>query len=99
MPLLKKDFTQEFAQQRKAFRHWALLILLTIIALGVVLPLLFSFLTLSLTFLKTYLTICVILLLFSFPAAIKYSKCPHCKKFMGRTVSKFCPNCGVQTHK
>lgn len=96
MPPGGKNFTQEFALQRKKFRPWAILILLTVLALGVVLPLLFSVLTFSPTFFKTYITIGSVVLLFAIPSAIKYSKCPNCKKFMGRTISKFCPTCGAQ---
>ncbi len=95
----KKDFTKEFSNQKTNFRPWGILLLVSVLALLVVLPILFFVLKLVQAFLIIYILVFVILLILTLPKVIKLSKCPSCKKYMGRDVSKFCPVCGVQIQK
>lgn len=96
MNTLKKDFTQEFSAQKAKLRPWAILALVAVCAVLVVLPVLFGSLNLSREFVTIYWVVCAILLLSVIPAFIRASKCPNCRKFMGKKVSKNCSLCGVK---
>lgn len=96
MAELKKDFTKEFTAQKLKLRPWAILILATIVALVLVLPVLFVTLSFGMIFFTSYIALCIVVLLFSIPSVIKASRCPNCKKYLGRDISKLCPMCGVQ---
>ena len=92
----KQDFSEEFIAQRVKMRPWAILIALVFLAIIVVLPLLFFTIGLSTTFFTIYVTVSAALLIIALPSVIKLSRCPSCKKYMGRDISKFCPVCGVK---
>lgn len=95
----KKDFTDKFAAQKAKLRPWAILVIVTIIAIIIVLPIMFFTSALDSTFLMVYITVCAIALLSAIPSFITLSRCPNCKKYMGRDISKHCPVCGVRIQK
>lgn len=95
----KKDFTKEFEIRRKRFLPWAILILISVLGIIIILPILYATSDLDIKSLGIYGTIFAILLMLAINKVIQYSKCPNCKKYMGRDISKFCPICGVQIQK
>ena len=92
----KQDFRQEFTTQRKKLRPWAILLLVLITFLLIVTPILFFVIELDKNLFTGYLTIFVILSLFILAKVVKLSKCPSCKKYMGRDIGKSCSNCDVK---
>ena len=96
MPNSKENFTKQFAEQKTKFRPWAVLLLIDTVALTIILPILFFTIKLNKTFITAYITIFAVLIVVALPQVIKVSRCPNCKKYMGRDISKFCPVCGVQ---
>lgn len=93
------DFTKQYKKQREKFRPWAIFMLVIMTALTIILPILAITIQIDKSFVMTYVAICVGLLILTVPSLIKASKCPNCKKYMGRDLSRFCPVCGVQIQK
>lgn len=91
-----KDFIKEYSDITAKFKPTALLMFVALIGLIVILPILYFTINMDQQFLTIFVGACTIMLIFSIPAWLKVSKCPNCKKFMGREISKHCPNCGVQ---
>ncbi|MBN2570638.1 MAG: hypothetical protein JXA68_00805 [Ignavibacteriales bacterium] len=91
----EKDFFSEFQQQLKKLRPWSFLMLFLFVAFLIFSILIFTFELdpIYLQILGGSILIIFIPLLFIY---IKYSRCPNCKKFMGRDVGNFCPICGVK---
>ncbi len=91
-----QNFIKEFSEQRKRFRPWAILVILCTLAIIVVVPILFFLIEITQQFIAVYFTIVIIPLVFGFYKTVQFTKCPSCKKYMGRDILKFCPICGVQ---
>lgn len=91
----EKDFSTEFQQQLKKLRPWSFVMLFLFLAFLVLSLLIFTLGIdpLYLQILGGIILISFIPLLFIY---VKYSRCPSCKKFMGRDVGNFCPLCGVK---
>ncbi len=94
-----KDFTKEFALQRAKFKPWAILMIVCVLAIIVVLPILYFVIEFKETFLWIYLAAVLAPLSFTFYKTVQFARCPSCKKYMGRDISKFCSICGVQIQK
>jgi len=95
---LKKDYTDEFSLQLKGYQPWALVLLgwFIILIIGS-----FAILVLEYTiWLYTFFLIAMLLLFVPIAfRTISTLRCPACRRFMGRDVSRFCPLCGVQIRR
>ncbi len=92
----KQDYIKEYDDIKAKYKPTALLSVLALIAVLVVLPILFFTIHITMTILGNFLIVCSIIILVSIPAWWKLSKCPACKKFLGRDIGKHCSSCGVQ---
>lgn len=93
----EKDFSEQYGRTLKAFRPWVISILLWIVIFfGGFIYIVTSF---DAKYLLVFFVIMCILAIPSGRAILKASRCPSCKRFMGRDVGNFCPICGVRIRR
>ena len=83
----KPNFIQEFEKQKTRLRPYAIIALITTLAIVIGIPILFL-LNFRRSLLLIYLILCVIILVGCIPAIIKFSQCPDCRKYMGQRYYK-----------
>ena len=95
----KKDFIKEFSIRRKKFRPWAIFGIIAFLFAIVGAPILYLTWSVFGEIYTVYLTIILLLLIPVIYKMIQFSRCPSCKKYMGRDIGSFCTRCGVQIQK
>ncbi len=90
------DYTEIYKHQLKRVKIPAIIFLMVLVLLLLGLPAFYIIFTPGSTGILFYLLACTFLAALALPRLVSVLKCPACKKWMGRDVGKFCPNCGVK---
>jgi hypothetical protein len=92
----QQDYSEEYKIQLKKGRVWALYTVLIFLLIIIGLPVSFFAFKLDQIGILIYLGVCLLVMIPAIPKIIALSKCPSCKKFMGKNPQTFCPLCGVR---
>ncbi|HPG73918.1 MAG TPA: hypothetical protein PLM49_06465 [Bacteroidales bacterium] len=90
------DYTEICKKQRKRVKIPAIIFLMVLVLILLGLPAFYIIFTPGSTGILLYLLACTLLAAPALPRLVSVLRCPACKKWMGRDVGKFCPNCGVK---
>ncbi len=89
----KENSVHAFTKQREALRPWAIIMSLGTIAFFGAILLLYVLNMLTQDLFTMLLVLYTLLLLLSIPKVVSLSKCPSCKRYMGRDIATHCPHC------